>query len=155
MGTRGLFGFVYKGKYYVAYNHYDSYPDYLGQLILDEIKAMLKCGSFDEWLEMAKRIKVVGNVNPTAEDINLLKEYTDLSVSRQSTDDWYCLLRKCQGSLKNVLESGYILNHVEEDGSPCFEEYAYLLNFDNKTFDFYEGSVLVGQYQFNNLPSFS
>lgn len=87
-------------------------------------------------VEMAKRIKVVGHVSPTLEDIKALEKYTDLDVSNRSTDDWYCLLRKCQGSLNNDLQSGYLLNHVS------FEEYAYILNFDIKTFDYYEGSML-------------
>lgn len=45
MGTSGLFGFVYNGKYYVVYNHYDSYPDGLGQDIINEIKKMLDGGN--------------------------------------------------------------------------------------------------------------
>ena len=40
MGTRGLFVFVYRGKYYVFYNHYDSYPSELGEQIVDELRAV-------------------------------------------------------------------------------------------------------------------
>ena len=30
MGTHGLFGFFYQGRFYVVYNHFDSYEDGLG-----------------------------------------------------------------------------------------------------------------------------
>lgn len=39
-----------------------------------------------------------------------LESYTNLEVSGQTTSDWYCLLRECQGSSKRVLDSGYIDN---------------------------------------------
>jgi len=55
---------------------------------------------------------------PTPEDIEKLKCYTNLTVSTQSTSDWYCLLRGCQGSLEKVLRSGYMLNYVDDNGVP-------------------------------------
>jgi len=36
MGTRGLFGFR-RGRYYVVYNHFDSYPSGLGFQLWKEI----------------------------------------------------------------------------------------------------------------------
>lgn len=41
MGTRGLFGFYYKGKYYLCYNHFDSYFSYLGKNLIREIIKMI------------------------------------------------------------------------------------------------------------------
>ncbi len=38
MGTRGLYGFRYKGRYILFYNHWDSYCDGLGNQILSELK---------------------------------------------------------------------------------------------------------------------
>jgi hypothetical protein len=37
MGTRGWFVFVFKGKYYIIYNHFDSYPSGLGASLLEQI----------------------------------------------------------------------------------------------------------------------
>ena len=37
MGTRGRYGFCYKGRHIFFYNHFDSYCDGLGQLILNEL----------------------------------------------------------------------------------------------------------------------
>lgn len=38
MGTRGYFGFYFKGKYYLIYNHSDSYPAELGKNLVEQIK---------------------------------------------------------------------------------------------------------------------
>lgn len=37
MGTRGLFFIRCRGRYFVYYNHYDSYPEGLGAAIVFEI----------------------------------------------------------------------------------------------------------------------
>ena len=34
MGTRGLLGFILRGKRHAAYNHWDSYPNGLGKDIV-------------------------------------------------------------------------------------------------------------------------
>lgn len=152
MGTRGLFGFYYKGKYYLVYNHYDSYPDGLGNDIVYEINNALKTGEFNTWLNLFLSLKIVTyNDIPTDKDINALHDFTDLNVSTKSTSDWYCLLRGCQGSLTMVLKSGYLLNYAINDTFE-FLEYSYIVNFDTDKFDFYVGNDLINSYDFNNLP---
>jgi len=137
MGTRGLFGFYWKGKFYVVYNHWDSYPSGLGAKILLEILD----ADLEKWKELLEQIVIVDqDVEPTKEQIERLKPYTDLSVSNQSTSDWYCLLRHCQGSITRVLQSGHIVNAVDTDNNPDFQEYAYVVNFDQNTLDFYRGT---------------
>ena len=37
MGTRGLKIVRFHGRYYVYYNHFDSYPRGLGRILVDEI----------------------------------------------------------------------------------------------------------------------
>ena len=144
MGTRGLFGWYWKGKFYVVYNHWDSYPSGLGIIVLQEILA----ACMDDWKSLlSKMILINDDISPTQEQIEQLAEYTDLGVSSQSTTDWYCLLRKCQGSPTKVLQSGYMQNSVYEDGSPQFQEYAYIINFDDNTFDYYNHSTTItGSY---------
>lgn len=138
MGTRGLFGFYYKGRFYVVYNHCDSYRSGLGLKVLNSLIAAIKNGTIDQWKEKLITIKEVDEkIPPTAEDIKKLSAYTDLGVSTQSTSDWYCILRSCQGSIESVLGSGYILNAVDENGQPDFQEYAYIINFNTDHLDFY------------------
>lgn len=156
MGTRGLFGFYYKGKYYLAYNHWDSYPTGLGANIVEQIKEAIREGSFEQWTKLLDNIVIVDmSKEPTEEDIKKLSKYTNLGASSQSTSDWYCLLRNCQGSLQSVLDSGYLMNHVDDEGCPCFEEYAYVVNFDTNRFDVYVGAKKVESYEFTKLPNFN
>jgi hypothetical protein len=37
MGTRGLWSVFFRGRYYIYYNHFDSYPEGLGQILIDQI----------------------------------------------------------------------------------------------------------------------
>ncbi|KAF2750127.1 hypothetical protein M011DRAFT_231055 [Sporormia fimetaria CBS 119925] len=51
MGTRGLFVVKWRGRYYVYYNHWDSYPGGLGQTILEGIPDGRQSPSkYEEWL---------------------------------------------------------------------------------------------------------
>ena len=142
MGTRGLFGFLYNGRYYLVYNQYDSYPSGLGLDLVKEIVQMLKDGQLAEWLEMFKKLKIVTEESdaPTKEDVEKLTPYTDLDVSYQSVEDWYCLTRECQGSFLKVLKSGYLFSYLSKEemengcGTDIMIEYIYVLDFDHNTF---------------------
>jgi len=127
MTIRGKFGFFYKGKYYICYNRFDSYPSGLGvELILELIHADL-----EEWIKLLENIQEVSkDIKPTPEDIKKLEKYTDLSYGGSATA-WENLLRLTQGSFYHVLHSGYMINVNEKDVS---EEYIYVLDLDNKEF---------------------
>jgi len=57
MGTRGIFGFIYKGKRYIVYNHFDSYPSGLGLWLLIEIISLaLPSCDFSSWIEKLEKI---------------------------------------------------------------------------------------------------
>ena len=104
MGTRGAIGFRLDDQDKTMYNHYDSYPSELGVNILTEL-----CGKKD-WEKVKATVRSItfidNNVPPTQLQIELFKKWTDLSVSEQSTSDWYCLLRNAQGSLAPYLDDG-------------------------------------------------
>jgi hypothetical protein len=154
MGTRGLFGFYYRGQFYVVYNQFDSYPSGLGAEIVAELKRAIQENLLGEWIHLLEQLKVVSaSVSPTQEDIEKLRSYTDLTVSTQSPTDWYCLLRRCQGSIETVLTCGYIDNCVSSHGVPRWEEYAYIVNLDTNQLDFYEGTRLVESFDFAHLPT--
>lgn len=152
MGTRGLFGFCYKGKYYWAYNHWDSYPSGLGADIIKQLQYAIDNHLLDDWKnKIVKLIEVDENVSPTDEEIQQLKKYTNLKVSDQSTDDWYCLLRGTQGCLQSILDAGYIVNHAinNKNEYDADAEYTYTVNLDNNTLDVSWGE----SYPFDNLPN--
>jgi hypothetical protein len=39
MGTNGLWSVYFRGRYYIYYNHWDSYPEELGKIHVDQIPA--------------------------------------------------------------------------------------------------------------------
>jgi hypothetical protein len=141
MGTRGLFGFLYKGIYYIFYNHWDSYPAGLGKNLINEIKKAIVENRLDEWKEKVTLMRIIKEGDlPTSEDIENLKWCTDLSVDNRSTSNWYCLLRGCQGSFEGVLKSGICLEGYSlENAYSCWADYSYVLDFDTNTFKIYGG----------------
>lgn len=141
MGTRGAFGVRVDDQDRLTYNHYDSYPTGLGRDVVRDINAQLQeVGGFEQWREKARALRAVKNDDqPTEEDKERLKAHANLSVSGQSMDDWYCLLRECQGELAKLLDLGvYIDNHAFMADS-LFCEWAYVVNLDNGTLEVYRG----------------
>lgn len=62
MGTRGCYGFRKNGMDKLTYNHYDSYPDYLGKIMATFCKET----SLDEMNEIYDRLILVNeNDKPT------------------------------------------------------------------------------------------
>ena len=52
MGTRGYKVYCYKGRYFVYYNHFDSYPNGLGVEILREIPRNASKEWFEQWVRV-------------------------------------------------------------------------------------------------------
>jgi len=138
MGTRGYFGFYYKGKYYLIYNHFDSYFSGLGVNLINEILKAIENGELENWKTKLDNIVEVKEGYPISGDTEKLNKYSDFTVSSKSRTDWYCLLRKCQGSFEKVLDSGYVLNEGSKEKltGDIFIEYSYVLDFDNDLLSF-------------------
>lgn len=157
MGTRSATGYRLNGKTVLAYNQYDGFFDSVGSDVVSEILADIrKIGYGDavsRWKSLAEAIKIVSDaVPPTDADIKALAPFTNLSVSEQSTDDWYCLVRELQGTIIRRLESGYILDDTDFLGqSGC--EYAYILDLDAETFEVYKsGTEAIATIPLKDLP---
>lgn len=144
MGTRGLYGMRKNGIDKTTYNHFDSYPDWLGVNVLE----FCKCTSIDEMHEIYdKMVMVDEEFEPTREMIKhcLDAGYIDTNVSSKSIRDTYCLLRAVQGNLKRWsadLKAGrpiYVIDNQRfiEDSLWC--EYAYIINLDTNMLEFYKG----------------
>lgn len=148
-----LIGFYFKNKYYVSYQESHGHPSLLGQKIVQELRSVIENDIYDQWKNLFHQLKIIGdNDIPSAYDIQKLKPYTNLLVSRQSENDWYCLTYECRGSLGKILESGYLYNYVNENWFPYFQDYAYILNFDSEMMNFYEDSLVSQSYYLTNLP---
>ena len=146
MGTRGAVGVRFEDKIYATYNHFDSYPDGLGADMVAFCQKLSK-----EQLEVLKeRFKHVVLVDeqtdkPTPEDQKKYVEagFYDDRVGHQTPADWYGLLRNIQGMeyLDAVLD-GRCQHWIDSKDflkDSLFCEYAYLINLDDNSLEFYEG----------------
>lgn len=137
MGTRGLYGFRKNGIDKLTYNHYDSYPNYLGQIMVE----FCKTTSIEEMNEIFNRIVLVTEGStPTQEQIAECIEFYDGGVSTGTTEDWYCLLREAQGN-PNVYKHGlkYMIDDQGFIKDSPFCEYAYIINLDTECLEFWVG----------------
>lgn len=142
MGTRGAFGFRLGGLDKITYNHYDSYPEHLGTLIVEWLKTAISKNAIKATIEAVENLRLVTeDSEPTSEDIQQLARFTDRTVNRGAIDDWYVLLRRAQPSegIEKVLDAGIILDAKAFLANSLFCEYAYIVNFDDMTFEVYRG----------------
>lgn len=137
MGTRGLYGFRKNGVDKTTYNHWDSYPAWLGKNVLNFIKGH----TVEELNNIYDKIIMVDSTDePSQEDITKYEKYADLSVSNKSYKDWYCLLRGCQGDLEPYGED---LEHMIKDEDFIKDslscEHAYIINLDTLELEYFQG----------------
>ena len=137
MGTRGALGFQVNGKIKATYNHSDSYPEYLGEAMLKWVKGR----GIKDLHHIALDMKMIDiSTEPTEEDKEKWRPFTDLGVSNQSDTDWYCLSRGAQGDIGAYVKAGAMPGGGEDfmqDSLYC--EWAWIINVDGGTFDVYRG----------------
>jgi len=137
MGTRGICGFRIEGQDKLTYNHFDFYPDGLGRNVIEFIRST----STDEMRKIAQGLILVDeDSKPTPEQIEECRQWANIKVSRQSTKDWYCLLREAQGN-PDAWKQGlrYVIDSHEFMGDSLFCEWAYVINLDEETLEAYKG----------------
>lgn len=137
MGTRGAYGFYKGGVTKATYNHFDSYPSGLGATMIDFVRE-----NSDEVLNSIfdKLIMVNEGDKPTEEQIKQCEKWTNLAVSEQSKDNWYCLLRNAQGvpeEFNKGLE--FMIDGQDFIQNSLFCEYAYIINLEARELEFYVG----------------
>jgi len=143
MGTRGLFGFHFKGRTKVTYNHFDSYPGGLGLDLLKELREL----DPEAVRKAASGTRLVsGQGKPTEKVQARYQPVSNTGVNKQTTEDWYCLLRECQGTIKPWVTGGklpeparHMIDGKSFGGDPVFCEYGYVINLDSGMFEVYEG----------------
>lgn len=135
MSTRGLFGFVIDNEVKAVYNHFDSYPEGLGQDLVNFLQ-----GTDLSTLPLrARGLQPVPDRTPTPEEVARLRPFTDLTVSGRSAEDWYCLLRKTQGDVEALLAAGIYEDSGDFALDSLFCEWGYLINLDDSLFEVYKG----------------
>lgn len=168
MGTRGAFGFRLNGQDKVMYNHFDSYPGGLGNDVVKWLYGKLKKSgellsvASDAYqsnnpdagrkimgealggvVEQVANIKLIADSQAVAssEDWDRLGQFSDNTVG--TTGTWYQLLRMCQpgedNGIENTLKAGAMIDADDFLHDSLFCEYAYIVNFDDMTFETYKG----------------
>ena len=129
MVTKGAFGYIIGKKKRIMLVNDDA--DLLWQLLVREIYVLMKHFKTKEDLQKAFEAIVVAKNNPNFGQIQQCKCFTDFD---NSDDDWkWCdLLRYCQSSFINVLESGYILNEKND-----LYGHIFLLDFNKGEVSFF------------------
>jgi hypothetical protein len=122
MSTRGAYGVRIDGVDKVTYNHGDSYPEGLGSDLVKEIWSWFTRGFGHAFLREELIIK--------AGVLELVP----------STQTWYDRLRTTQGSLSgHLLDSGIMIDNASFLAESLYCEWAYIVNFDEMTFEVYKG----------------
>lgn len=160
MSTRGCIGFTKNGTDKITYNHFDSYPSHLGNVILDFI-----CNVNNKELnDIFDNLQIVSSSDiPTQKQINevvkifgkdnLKKDFLNKSPLNKNTksldkelDNYLMqsfgnLLSLSQGEPKYFKQGlKYIIDDISFMGDSLFCEYAYILNLDNNSLEFYVGA---------------
>lgn len=154
MGTRGLYGYILNGIYYLMYVHYDG--DMMMSVMKREAYVIIKhFGSIEQVKKEFEEIKWrTDGFMPTKKEIELLKPWTNLEVEYRTTKSWYCLLHHCQKSLIHTLEAGYILLHDNKPPTTNRPDYSGFMcwwNLDSNVVEFYDGIDLIEKLEPNEL----
>lgn len=143
MSTRGLIGFRYKEKDKLAYNHFDSDPDMLGQRVLKELRAV------SDWDVVRERIGSLHSIPETRKldahssmaETEIRRHFPNLEYKTEPKS-FYDLYRPLQGTLKPYLNgelmfmpdaSDFIYNSLH-----C--AWAYIANLDEGLFEVWKGA---------------
>lgn len=137
MSTRGAYGFRVDGIDKITFNHFDSYPEGLGQTIVDFLRKTPR----EELVQAARRIVLVNeDSRPSSEQIAECRKFADLSVGRQTIDSWYCLLRQAQGKPQAYTNGlRYMIDNRDFLADSLFCEWAYVMNLDDNVLEVYRG----------------
>lgn len=150
MSTRGLYGVRLNGVDKCTYNHSDSYPSWLGRKIVEFCanNTLEKLQKFHDNI-----ILVSENSKPTEEQIAkcIKAGYYSRYVSSKSVEDWYCLLKNLQQNFDVYQEcidndqEIFMINETNFIKDSLFCEYAYIINLDDETLEFYKGCQRIPQ----------
>jgi hypothetical protein len=112
MVSKGVFGYIIGKKKRLMEVQKNS--DLLWQILVREIYVLMKHFETKEnMLTAFEKIKTT-KYAPKRMDTNKFRLFTNLE---SEIKDWQTILHYCQSSFINILEAGYILNHLEEVGN--------------------------------------
>jgi len=88
MGTRGYKVYRHKGRYYVYYNHWDSYPSAFGLQVLHEIPRNVSKDEFEEWLTKTREYVHAQRDSMVLNDLVSSKYMSDEQPENDTFIEW-------------------------------------------------------------------
>lgn len=145
MGTRGLVGWVVDGEVKVSYNHWDSYPSYLGDRVFAYVQERID--TVETWKQRVRDVVLLHDEDAPATDELIEKARAlgliDTEVGAPRTPgqrpDLYQCLRGAQGRLDLYEEVGYMVDSVQFAQDSVFCEWAWLVNLDEGVVEVFVG----------------
>ena len=134
MGTRGAYGFHKDGIDKLTYNHFDSYPEYLGDNIVEF------CRTTDKEImdKIFDQIILVDEDSKPTED--QIEECKSLYRKGAGAVDWYSLLRSAQGDIEAYKDGlRYMIDNAAFMQDSLFCEWAYVINLTTNQLEIYRG----------------
>lgn len=142
MGTRGLYIFVYKGRYYQFYNRWDSYPEALGEMIVYQIKRV-DDKTIERWIKLLERIE---------------RKYGNVKNENMGSEFGVDTFNSLEDALSEPLMCGLqIFNEkpqFDDRNNPLAQqsEWMYFIDVDNKRFSVSNGDIIL-DYSFKSIPT--
>jgi hypothetical protein len=142
MGTHGAIGYRINGVDKLMYNHYDSYPEGLGQQVI----YFLQNNLYINIKKSASNLKLIhdGAALVSEEEFNIIDKFGHDKIKSYYSSDripsWHALLNDFNlNNLTRTLDFPYIVekNDFVYDSLMC--EFAYIINFDSNKLEFYNG----------------
>ena len=138
MGTRGFVGLVVGEQVKIGYNHYDSYPEYLGVNVFTTVCRWMSGDEIEKRVQQAQDLRLVQDDDrPTPEDRIRLAAHRAPGVGE--ADSWYELLRDTQGDLDATLDCGVMIDAEDFPLDSLYCEWGYLVDLDRRKLEVYEG----------------
>jgi len=152
MGTRGLIGYYKKGVTKASYNHYDSYPSFLGNRIKEYITdsdAISLNADFagirfvDEDAEVLPEHIIAifnfwyGDVEKVEPDPYGRPE--DELPAKYWYRSMYDLLSCSHTDIRRIAKSGMMIDYIDFIKGSLFCEWAYIINLDRGVLEIYRG----------------
>jgi len=142
MPTRGLYGFRKNGVDKITYNHTDSYPKWLGENITNLCRSLTK----QELNDIFDRLEMVNeNGKPTENQLYIYRQWEHSDESASELNDWRDILRHAQGNMDALKSQRFMTDSVYyiKLSNDC--NYAYIINLDNNTLEFWVGNQTAPQ----------
>ena len=159
MVTKGAFGYIIGKKKRLMCVNDDA--DLLWQILVREIYVLIKHHKTIDELQKAFEKIVVAKNKPNSVGMEQCKCFTDFDYDNDDSKDkeWSTLLRYCQSSFINILESGYILNEKNDIYGHIFildfnkgEVLYYLKDWDGKNNQI-DSAKIEEIMMFDEMPS--